>query len=59
MLLFARLSCVSLQIKITNSQSKQQELSNLLGGLDGSAIIYVITKKEAEELTAEVRQCLM
>lgn len=36
-------------------QSKEQEISNLLQGLDGSAIIYVMTKKEAETLANYVR----
>ncbi|CAM9610742.1 unnamed protein product, partial [Laminaria digitata] len=41
-------------IKVVNVQSRQGELSTLLRGLEGSAIIYVLTKKEAEQLTIDV-----
>lgn len=44
------------QIKVVNVQSRPGELSALLRGLEGSAIIYVLTKKEAEQLTADVRK---
>lgn len=46
----------NLQIKVVNVQSRPGELSTLLRGLEGSAIIYVLTKKEAEQLTADVRK---
>ncbi|CAM9785474.1 unnamed protein product, partial [Sphacelaria rigidula] len=37
-------------VKVVSFQSKDEEVSRLLQGLDGSAIIYVMTKKEAETL---------
>lgn len=30
-------------------------MSSLLRGLDGSAIVYVMTKKDAEQLAVDVR----
>lgn len=43
------------QVKVVSFQSKDEEVSRLLKGLDGSAIIYVMTKKEAETLADVVR----
>lgn len=44
------------QVKTVNSQSRHQALSSLLKGLDGSAIVYVITKKDAEQLAVDVSE---
>lgn len=41
--------------KSYDGSSADQELSKLLQGLDGSAIIYVMTKKEADTLAVAVR----
>eukprot|EP00903_Cladosiphon_okamuranus_P019699 g18102.t1 len=41
-------------VKTVNSQSRHQALSSLLKDLDGSAIVYVMTKKDAEQLAVDV-----
>lgn len=43
-----------MQIKSTTAPSLPRELSTLLEGLKGSAIIYVLTKNEADRLALEV-----
>eukprot|EP00752_Nemacystus_decipiens_P004929 g4486.t1 len=43
-------------VKTVNSQSRYDALSSLLKTLDGSAIVYVMTKKEAEQLAVDVRR---
>lgn len=44
------------QVKTVNSQSRHDALSSLLKGLDGSAIVYVMTKKDAEQLAVDVSE---
>ncbi|CAM9820322.1 unnamed protein product, partial [Ectocarpus sp. 4 AP-2014] len=41
-------------VKTVNVQSRHEALCSLLRGLEGSAIIYVMTKKDAEQLTGDV-----
>lgn len=54
-LCFASWLSVVRQVKTVNSQSRYEALSSLLRGLDGSAIVYVMTKKDAEQLAVDVR----
>lgn len=44
------------QVKTVNSQSRYEALSSLLRDLDGSAIVYVMTKKDAEQLAVDVSE---
>ncbi|CAN0219814.1 unnamed protein product, partial [Scytosiphon promiscuus] len=41
-------------VKTVNSQRRHQALAALLKDLEGSAIIYVITRKDAEDVAADV-----
>lgn len=47
------------QVKTVTSQSRHEELTSLLKDLDGSAIVYVMTKKDAEQLAVDVSETLV
>lgn len=47
------------QVKTVNSQSRYEALSSLLRDLDGSAIVYVMTKKDAEQLAVDVSEAFV